>query len=46
VTFELKPEAFAIWNASNEFAAEQAKVKVWISSDSAHGTPAEAEIRP
>jgi beta-glucosidase len=46
VTFELKPEAFAIWNASNEFAAEPAKVKVWISPDSAHGTAAEAEVLP
>ncbi len=46
VTFELKPEAFAIWNGSNEFAAEPAKVKVWISPDSAHGTAAEAEILP
>jgi beta-glucosidase len=46
VTFELKPEAFAIWNGSNEFAAEPARVKVWISPDSAHGTAAEAEILP
>ena len=46
VTFELKPEAFAIWNATNEFAAEPAKVKVWISPDSANGTAAEAEILP
>jgi beta-glucosidase len=46
VTFELKPETFAIWNASNEFAAEPAKVKVWISPDSAHGSAAEAEILP
>ena len=46
VTFELKPEAFAIWNAQNEFAAEAAKLKVWISPDSARGTPAEAEILP
>jgi len=46
VTFELKPEAFAIWNARNEFTAEAAKVKVWISPDSARGTPAEAEILP
>jgi len=46
VTFELKPEAFAIWNARNEFTAEPAKVGVWISPDSAHGTRAEAEILP
>ncbi len=46
VTFELGPEAFAIWNDRNEFAAESAKVKVWISPDSAHGSPAAAEILP
>jgi beta-glucosidase len=46
VAFELKPEDFAIWNARNEFAAEPAKVSVWISPDSARGTPAEAEILP
>ena len=46
VKFELKPEAFAIWNARNEFAAEPAKLTVWISPDSAQGTPAKAEIVP
>ena len=46
VAFELKPEDFAIWNAGNEFAAEPAKASVWISPDSARGTPAEAEILP
>jgi beta-glucosidase len=46
VTFELKPEAFAFWNARNEFVAEAAKVAVWISPDSASGTPAQAEILP
>jgi beta-glucosidase len=46
VTFELKAEAFAIWNNRNEFAAETAKVNVWISPDSAHGSPAQAEILP
>ena len=46
VKFALKPEAFAIWNDRNEFAAEPAQLKVWISPDSAHGSPAEAEIMP
>ena len=46
VKFELKPEAFAIWNDRNQFAAEPAKVTVWISPDSAHGSPVEAEIVP
>jgi len=46
VKFELKPEAFAIWNVGNAFAAEPAKLKVWISPDSARGSAAEAEILP
>jgi beta-glucosidase len=46
VRFQLKPEAFAIWNDHNQFAAEAAKVNVWISPDSAHGSPAQAEILP
>jgi beta-glucosidase len=46
VKFELKPETFAIWNDHNQFAAEAAKVNVWISPDSAHGSPAQAEILP
>jgi len=46
VKFELKAEAFAIWNDRNEFAAEPAQLKVWISPDSASGSGAEAEILP
>jgi beta-glucosidase len=46
VKFDLKPEAFALWNDRNEFAAEPAKVSVWISPDSAHGSAAEMEIVP
>jgi beta-glucosidase len=46
VRFQLQPEAFAIWNDHNQFAAEAAKVNVWISPDSAHGSPAQAEILP
>jgi beta-glucosidase len=46
VTFNLGPEAFAIWNDRNEFAAEPAKVSVWISPDSASGTEAKLEILP
>jgi beta-glucosidase len=46
VRFALQPEAFAIWNDHNQFAAEAAKVNVWISPDSAHGSPAQAEILP
>jgi beta-glucosidase len=46
VQFDLKPEAFAIWNDHNEFAAEPSKVTIWISPDSAHGSAAGAEIVP
>jgi beta-glucosidase len=46
VNFELKPEAFAIWNDRNEFAVEPAQLKVWVSPDSARGSAAEAEITP
>jgi beta-glucosidase len=46
VSFALGPEAFALWNGQNQFAAETAKVTVWVSPDSAHGSPAELEIIP
>ncbi len=44
VRFDLKAEAFAIWNDRNQFAAEPSKLTVWISPDSARGTAAQAEI--
>jgi beta-glucosidase len=46
VVFELKPDAFAIWNDRNQFAAEPSELTVWIAPDSAHGSPAEADILP
>jgi beta-glucosidase len=46
VEFELPAEAFAIWNDRNEFAAEPAKVTIWVGPDSAHGSAAEMEILP
>jgi beta-glucosidase len=46
VRFELKPESLAIWNGENHFAAEPAKLTVWIAPDSSRGTPAQAEIVP
>jgi beta-glucosidase len=46
VTFHPSPEAFAIWNDSNQFAVEPAKVTVWISPDSASGSEAKLEILP
>jgi beta-glucosidase len=46
VTFTLAPEAFALWNDQNKFAAEAARATVWVSPDSSQGTPAELEIIP
>jgi len=46
VKFELKLQALAIWNDHNVFAVEPAQLRVWISPDSAHGSPAEGEILP
>lgn len=46
VKFELTGESFAIWNDHNQFAAEPAKLSLWISADSAQGSPAQAEIVP
>jgi beta-glucosidase len=46
VRFTLPPDAFAIWNDQNQFAAEPAHVTVWVSPDSANGSPADLEIVP
>jgi len=46
VTFDLGPDAFALWNDKNQFAAEAARATIWISSDSASGSGATLEIVP
>lgn len=46
VKFELRPETFAIWNDRNQFAVEGANVNVWISPDSAQGSPAQIQLAP
>jgi len=46
VRFTLSPDAFAIWNDRNQLAVEPARVTVWVSADSAHGSPADLEIVP
>jgi len=46
VTFDLGPEAFAMWHDRNQFAVEPAKVSIWISPDSARGTAGAVEIVP
>ncbi|MGB7437127.1 MAG: beta-glucosidase BglX [Candidatus Acidiferrum sp.] len=44
VTFALTPEAFALWNIQNEYTVEACKARVWVSADSAQGSPVEVEI--
>ena len=44
VTFDLSPEALALWNDRNQLAAEPARATVWISPDSASGTGAKLDI--
>lgn len=44
VTFPLGPEAFAIWNGQQKFAAEPAKVTLWIAADSSQGLSSTLEI--
>ena len=44
VTFLLGPSAFAIWNDQQKFAAEPAKVTLWIAPDSSQGVQATLEI--
>ncbi len=46
VTFNLDPHALALWNDRNQWVVEPAKLALWISPDSARGTPAIVEIRP
>jgi beta-glucosidase len=46
VTFGLTPEALALWNDRNQWVVEPAKLAVWISPDSAHGSPATVHIQP
>jgi beta-glucosidase len=45
-TFALVPDAFALWNDRNQWVVEPAKVAVWISAHSAHGSPATLQILP
>lgn len=44
VTFLLGPEAFAIWNDQQRFAAEPAKLTLWIAPDSTQGLSSRLEI--
>jgi beta-glucosidase len=44
VTFRLGPDAFALWDDQNRYVVEPARLKIWISPDSAHGSEATLEI--
>ncbi|MFO1417303.1 MAG: glycoside hydrolase family 3 N-terminal domain-containing protein [Methylotetracoccus sp.] len=44
VRFELNAEALALWTADKVLAVEPSQVAVWISPDSAQGTPARLDI--
>ncbi len=46
VPFDVGPEALALWNDRNQWVVEPARLALWISPDSAQGTPAIVEIRP
>jgi beta-glucosidase len=46
VGFVLRPDAFALWDIQQRFVVEPAKVSIWISPDSAHGSEAALEILP
>jgi beta-glucosidase len=46
VTFNLAPDAFALWSIDNQFTVEAAKATVWISPNSAAGTGTPLEITP
>jgi beta-glucosidase len=44
VTFALGPEVFSLWNDQNHFAAEPARVTLWISPDSSRGADTTLQI--
>jgi beta-glucosidase len=46
VDFTLGRKQLAFWNIDMKDVVEPAKVQVWVTSDSASGTPAELEIKP
>ena len=46
VEFTLTNKELAFWNIDMKEVVEPAKLSVWVSGDSASGTPVEFEIRP
>jgi beta-glucosidase len=45
ITFDLKADSLALWDTQNRLVVEPAKVSIWISPDSTHGTEAALEIQ-
>jgi beta-glucosidase len=46
ITFGVNPDALALWDIENKYVIEPARVKFWVSPDSAQGSPVTLEIRP
>jgi beta-glucosidase len=46
VTFDVAPDAFALWDIRNRYAVEPAKATLWISSDSVSAKGVEVGIVP
>ena len=44
VSFDLGPQAFALWDERQRFSVEPAMVALWIGPDAAHGTATAVEI--
>lgn len=44
VTFQVGADAFALWDDHNKYVVEPARVKIWVSPDSAQGAEADLEI--
>jgi beta-glucosidase len=44
VTFDVSPDALALWDIENRYVVEPARVKLWIGGDSAQGSPTTLEI--
>ena len=46
VTFELGPDAFALWDDHNHYTVEPARATVWVSPDAVRGEGVTVEIVP
>ncbi len=44
VTFDLRADAFALWDINNEYTVEPSMVHIWVSPDSSRGESVELEI--